>query len=166
MTHTESNADIANDVVLQSGIRASELELAPSLELQTTGAPIGVIVEWFGRRFYRGEGPDSIDELPMVGELPVQLLSNRDTKRQGKHVLTGDKVAAATQELRMHSDVQDYQAPPDLTTLHGIDVPPPEAGGLTHFWDLFAGLDAMAATEHLLDDEGCQTTASTDQRRT
>lgn len=101
------------------------------------------LVEWFGRRFYRGAGPDKLDELPMVGKLPVQLLSNRDTKQPGKQVLTGAKVPAATQELKMHSDVQDYQAPPDLTTLHGIDIPPASAGGRTYFWDLFAAHDAL-----------------------
>ena len=101
------------------------------------------LVEWFGRRFYRGAGPDTIDELPMVGKLPVQLLSNRDRKQPGKQVLTGAKAPAATQELKMHSDVQDYQAPPDLTTLHGIDIPPASAGGRTYFWDLFAAHDAL-----------------------
>ncbi|MFN0027123.1 MAG: TauD/TfdA dioxygenase family protein [Acidimicrobiales bacterium] len=101
------------------------------------------MVEWFGRRFHRGAGPDAIDHLPMVGELPVQLLSNRDRRQPGKAVVTGAKMAAATQELKMHSDVQDYAAPPDLTTLHGIDIPPPEAGGRTYFWDLFAAYDTL-----------------------
>lgn len=108
-----------------------------------TGERQAEVVEWFGRRFHRGAGPDAIDHLPMVGKLPVQLLSNRDRRRPGRAVLTGTKSKAATQELRMHSDVQDYAAPPDLTTLHGIDVPPPEAGGQTHFWDLFAAYDAL-----------------------
>ena len=101
------------------------------------------VVEWFGRRFHRGAGPDAIDHLPMVGQLPVQLLSNRDRKQPGKAVMTGAKMAAATQELKMHSDVQDYAAPPDLTTLHGIDIPPPEAGGRTYFWDLFAAYETL-----------------------
>ena len=61
----------------------------------------------------------------------------------GDAVITGPKMAAATQELKMHSDVQDYSSPPDLTTLHGIHIPPPEAGGRTHFWDLFAAYDAL-----------------------
>ncbi len=105
------------------------------------------VVEWFGRRFSRGAGPDAIDQLPMVGSLPVQLLSNRDRRRPGREVITGDKMAAATQELKMHSDVQDYAAPPDLTTLHAIDVPPAEAGGQTYFWDLIAAYEALDATE-------------------
>ena len=46
----------------------------------------------------------------------------------------------------MHSDVQDYATPPDLTSLHGVEIPPPEAGGRTYFWDLFAAY-------HDLDDE-------------
>jgi alpha-ketoglutarate-dependent taurine dioxygenase len=104
------------------------------------------VVEWFGRRFSRGAGPDAIDQLPMVGTLPVQLLSNRDERRRpGREVITGDKMAAATQELKMHSDVQDYAAPPDLTTLHAIDVPPADAGGQTYFWDLFAAYSALDA---------------------
>lgn len=101
------------------------------------------VVEWFGRRFHRGAGPDAIDHLPMVGELPVQLLSNRDTRKPGREVIVGERMAAATQELKMHSDVQDYAVPPDLTTLHGIEIPPPEAGGRTYFWDLFAAYDAL-----------------------
>ena len=44
----------------------------------------------------------------------------------------------------MHSDVQDYATPPELTTLHGIDIPPAEAGGQTHFWDLFAAYEALS----------------------
>jgi len=101
------------------------------------------VVEWFGRRFYRGAGPDAIDHLPMVGKLPVQLLSNRDRSRPGNAVITGARMAAATQELKMHSDVQDYASPPDLTTLHGVEIPPPEAGGRTYFWDLFAAYEAL-----------------------
>lgn len=187
----------ATDVTLQSGLRAADLDLAPGIEVRSTGGPLGVVVEgidlaadldghqirsliaiwnnaglmilrgqdhltaerqaevveWFGRRFHRGADPDAIDHLPMVGKLPVQLLSNRDRSRPGRDVITGSKMAAATQELRMHSDVQDYATPPDLTTLHGIDIPPPEAGGQTHFWDLFAAHDA-------LDDELKATVAS------
>ncbi len=176
------------DVTLQSGVRASELDLAPGITIQATEGALGTlvngidlaselngdqirslitiwnnagimilrrqegltgerqaeIVEWFGRRFHRGAGPDATDHLPMVGKLPVQLLSNRDRRQPGRTVITGPKMEAATQELRMHSDVQDYAAPPDLTTLHGIDIPPAEAGGQTHFWDLFAAYEALA----------------------
>lgn len=32
------------------------------------------IVEWFGRPFYRGATPNSIDRLFMVSDLPLQLL--------------------------------------------------------------------------------------------
>ncbi len=103
------------------------------------------VVEWFGRRFARGSSPDSIDQLPMVGSLPVQLLSNRDRSKPGDAVITGERMASATQELKMHSDVQDYASPPDLTTLHGIHIPPAEAGGKTYFWDLFAAYEALDA---------------------
>ena len=187
MTTTDTSTDVAGEVVMQSGVAAADLNLAPSISVRPTDGPVGVmvdgvdlsadlsgdeirslisvwsnagimilrgqahltadrqakLVEWFGRRFYRGAGPDTIDELPMVGKLPVQLLSNRDTKLPGRQVLTGAKVPAATQELKMHSDVQDYQAPPDLTTLHGIDIPPASAGGRTYFWGLFAAHDAL-----------------------
>lgn len=180
-------ATTATDVTLQSGIRATDLNLAPGIDVHPTDGPLGAVVsgvdlaadldgdqirsliaiwnnagvmilhgqerltadrqaevvEWFGRRFHRGAGADAIDHLPMVGKLPVQLLSNRDRSRPGREVITGPKMAAATQELRMHSDVQDYATPPDLTTLHGIDIPPPEAGGQTHFWDLFAAYEAL-----------------------
>lgn len=181
----------ATDVILQSGVAASSLGLAPGVTVRPAGGPgpLGVVVEgidlaadltgdqirsliavwnhaglvivpgqsgltaarqaavveWFGRRFHRGDGAAAIDHLPMVGDLPVQLLSNRDRRQPGDAVITGPKMAAATQELKMHSDVQDYQAPPDLTTLHGIHIPPPEAGGQTYFWDLFAAYEALDA---------------------
>ena len=90
-------------------------------------------------------GPTPSTSSRWSGSLPVQLLSNRDKRRPGREVITGDKMAAATQELKMHSDVQDYAAPPDLTTLHAIDVPPAEAGGQTYFWDLIAAYEALDA---------------------
>ncbi|MDH4145405.1 MAG: TauD/TfdA family dioxygenase [Acidimicrobiia bacterium] len=177
----------ATDVTLQSGVRVSELALAPGVVVRPTGGGVGVIVEgidlagpldgatirsliavwnhagvvvlrdqegltperqvevveWFGRRFHRGAGPDAIDHLPMVGALPVQLLSNRDRRKPGNEVISDERMAAATQELKMHSDVQDYSAPPDLTCLHALVVPPPEAGGTTYFWDLFAAYDDL-----------------------
>jgi taurine dioxygenase len=58
-------------------------------------------------------------------------------------VITGTRMAAATQELKMHSDVQDYAAPPDLTSLHGVHIPPAEAGGRTYCWDLFAAYASL-----------------------
>lgn len=175
------------DVVLQSGVPVSRLDLAPGVTVRPTDGAVGVIVGgidladdltgdqirsllsiwnnaglmilrgqdrltperqvevvgWFGLRFHRGAGADSIDQLPMVGQLPVQLLSNRDRRRPGREVISDHRTKAATQELKMHSDVQDYATPPELTTLHGIDIPPAEAGGQTHFWDLFAAYEAL-----------------------
>lgn len=189
MTTTDTTTTTTNDVVLQSGVPASGLGLAPGVTLRATDGAVGVIVEgidladdltgdqvrslitiwnnagvmilrgqdrltperqvevveWFGPRFQRGASADSIDELPMVGRLPVQLLSNRDRRRPGREVIDDHRTRAATQELRMHADAQDYAAPPELTTLHGIDIPPAEAGGQTYFWDLFAAYEALDA---------------------
>lgn len=102
------------------------------------------IMEWFGRRFYRGATADAIDRLPMVGDLPLQLLSNRDTRKPGKQVRQ-DPTGAATQPLGWHSDVQDYEVPPDVTVLHGIEVPPPSAGGNTYFVNLYRAYDELGA---------------------
>ena len=114
------------DVVLQSGVRASALALAPGISVRRTAGAVGVEVDgidlaepleadqirslvtiWShagvmilrgqdrprtgaaGRgggvvraQVHRGAGPDAIDQLPMVGQLPVQLLSNRDRRRR------------------------------------------------------------------------------------
>lgn len=100
------------------------------------------ITEYFGRRFARG---DAGDKLPMVGDLPLQLLSNRDRRKPGKQViaLEDDPHNAAVQPLGWHSDVQDYAVPPDVTVLHGIDIPPPEAGGQTHFVNMYQAFDEL-----------------------
>ncbi len=100
------------------------------------------VMEWFGRRFHRG---DAGDKLAMIGKLPLQLLSNRDTRRPGKHVIQpeDDPYNAATQPLGWHSDVQDYEVPPDVTVLHGAEIPPPEAGGRTHFVNMYQAHDEL-----------------------
>lgn len=102
------------------------------------------ITEYFGRRFARG---DAGDKLPMVGDLPLQLLSNRDTRKPGKQViaLEDDPHNAAVQPLGWHSDVQDYDVPPDVTVLHGVEIPPPEAGGRTHFVNMYQAFDELDA---------------------
>jgi taurine dioxygenase len=46
-------------------------------------------------------------------------------------------------ELGPHSDVQDYEIPPDVTILHGIEMPPPSAGGHTLFANLFQAYDEL-----------------------
>jgi len=100
------------------------------------------VVEWFGRRFYRGAAGD---KLSMVGDLPLQLLSNRDTRKPGKQVIApeDDPYNSSTQALHWHSDVQDYAVPPDVTVLHGVDIPPPEAGGRTHFVNMYQAHDEL-----------------------
>ena len=78
------------------------------------------VTEWFGRPYNR-EGGGKFDDIPMVGETGVQNLSG------GK-------------ELAPHSDVQDYPIPPDVTVLHGVEVPPVSAGGEHPFRQSFSGL--------------------------
>lgn len=111
-----------------------QLRLTPERQCEVT--------EWFGRRFYRGSAGD---KLAMVGDLPLQLLSNRDTRKPGKQVMSveDDPKDVATQPLGWHSDVQDYDVPPDVTVLHGVDIPPPEAGGRTHFVNMYQAFDEL-----------------------
>jgi len=100
------------------------------------------VTQWFGRPFARG---DAGDKLPMVGSLPLQLLSNRDARKPGNQVIAqeDDPHNAANQPLGWHSDVQDYVVPPDVTMLHGVHIPPPEAGGRTHFVNMYQAFDEL-----------------------
>lgn len=100
------------------------------------------MMEWFGRRFHRGAAGD---KLSMVGDLPLQLLSNRDTRKPGKQVIAveDDPYNSAVQPLGWHSDVQDYAVPPDVTVLHGAEIPPPEAGGRTHSVNMYQAYDEL-----------------------
>ena len=101
------------------------------------------IARWFGPSFVRGRMQGKRDQLPMTENPFVQLLSNRDQKAAGPKPVA-DKSGAATQPLGIHSDVQDYDAPPDVTILHGAIVPPPSAGGNTHFGNLYMAYDDLA----------------------
>lgn len=133
------------------------------------------ITQWFGQPFARGGAGD---KLPMVGSLPLQLLSNRDTRKPGKQVIAkeDDPHNSATQALGWHSAVQDYEVPPDVTVLHGVEIPPVAAGGKTHFVNMYqafavldaenasaANTDALATHEHERHDEGRQTAGSDEQ---
>jgi taurine dioxygenase len=99
---------------------------------------------WFGKPFARGNAGD---KLPMIGELPLQLLSNRDTRKPGKQVIAqeDDPHNSANQALGWHSDVQDYEVPPDVTVLHGVEVPPQSAGGNTYFVSMYQAYDELDA---------------------
>jgi taurine dioxygenase len=92
-----------------------QIRLTPERQMEIT--------EWFGRPYNR-EGGGKFDDIPMVGETGVQNLSG------GK-------------ELAPHSDVQDYPIPPDVTVLHGVEVPPLSAGGNTLFANLFQAYDEL-----------------------
>jgi taurine dioxygenase len=84
------------------------------------------VTEWFGRPYNR-EGGGKFDDIPTVGNTRVQNVSGGS-------------------ELKPHSDVQDYAIPPDVTVLHGIEVPPPSAGGCTLFANLFQAYDELEET--------------------
>jgi taurine dioxygenase len=47
------------------------------------------------------------------------------------------------QPLGWHSDVQDYAVPPDVTVLHGVEIPPSDAGGRTHFVNMYQAFDEL-----------------------
>lgn len=114
-----------------------QVNLTPERQLEFT--------QHFGPPFMRGVQAGSIDKLPAVEKLEVQMLSNRDmTSKEMKPV--DDKSGAATQPLGIHSDVQDYSAPPDFTVLHGMIVPPPSAGGNTYFCNLYMAYEALDDT--------------------
>lgn len=101
------------------------------------------IARWFGPSFVRGRMEGKRDQLPMTESPFVQLLSNRDQRAAELKPLE-DKSGAATQPLGIHSDVQDYDVPPDVTILHGAIVPPPSAGGNTHFGNLYMAYDDLS----------------------
>lgn len=111
------------------------------------------VATWFGRPFSRGMVGfgDGSDKLPNVGGGPVQLLANVDPARYGSTVqgaVSGrpgekGKPRDSAHELTIHSDVQDYAQPPDLTILHGVQVPPVAAGGNTYFYNLYQAYDEL-----------------------
>jgi len=153
--------------VLMSGLRIENLRLPAGIEVQRTDGPCGTILrgvdladdlsaevisliltlfhhsgvlvipgqkrltpqrqmevtEWFGRPYNR-EGGGKFDDIPTVDNTRVQNVSGGA-------------------ELKPHSDVQDYAIPPDVTVLHGIEVPPPSAGGCTLFANLFQAYDEL-----------------------
>jgi len=160
-------SSIADSSILMSGLRIENLHLPDGVEVRRTEGPCGTILrgvdlaedlpadvisliltlfhhsgvlvipgqdrltpqrqmeitEWFGRPYNR-EGAGKFDDIPTVDGTRVQNVSG------GK-------------ELAPHSDVQDYPIPPDVTVLHGVEVPPPEAGGCTLFANLFQAYDEL-----------------------
>lgn len=103
------------------------------------------VARWFGPSFVRGRAAGKRDQLPMTESSVVQMLSNRDRKQAGV-VPLDDPTGAATQPLGIHSDVQDYDAPPDVTILHGTIIPPASAGGNTYFANLYEAYDDLDAS--------------------
>ncbi len=168
-TVTSGAADFAarEQSVLMSGLRIDHLRLPSGVEVAPTGGPCGTILrgvelaadlpaevisliltlfnhsgvlvipgqnrltpqrqmeitEWFGRPYNR-QGAGKYDDIPTVDGTRVQNVSGGS-------------------ELAPHSDVQDYEIPPDITMLHGVEVPPPEAGGWTLFANLFQAYDEL-----------------------
>lgn len=105
------------------------------------------VTEWFGRPYARGlvGFGDGADRIASVNNGPVQILGNIDARIRGsdKPVMERD---AKGEAYSIHSDVQDYPVVPDLTMLHGFQVPPAHAGGSTYFYDLYAAFDALEAS--------------------
>jgi taurine dioxygenase len=150
---------------LMSGLRIADLPLPPGVTVERTNGPCGTILrgvdladdlpgdtvmliltlfnhsgvlvipgqhrltaqrqqevtEWFGRVYNRDT---ELDRIPTVDETRVQNVSGGA-------------------ELAPHSDVQDYAIPPDVTILHGLETPPPSAGGCTLFANLFQAYDEL-----------------------
>jgi len=166
-TGIESSLGLNDPSVLMSGLRIKNLRLPAGIEVQRTDGPCGAILrgvdladnlapevisliltlfhhsgvlvipgqhrltpqrqmevtEWFGRPYNR-EGGAKFDDIPTVDGTMVQNVSGGA-------------------ELKPHSDVQDYAIPPDVTVLHGIEVPPVSAGGCTLFANLFQAYDEL-----------------------
>jgi taurine dioxygenase len=164
---TSSAPGAADRSALMSGLRIENLRLPPGVSVERTNGPCGTILrgvnladdlpaevislilnlfhhsgvlvipgqsrltpqrqmeitEWFGRPYNR-EGAGKLDDIPTVDGTRVQNVSG------GK-------------ELAPHSDVQDYAIPPDVTVLHGVEVPPVAAGGCTLFANLFRAYDEL-----------------------
>jgi len=169
-TGVGSDFNVARTSTLMSGLRIEDLRLPSGVEVRRTDGPCGTILrgvdladdlpaeiitliltlfhhsgvlvipgqsgltpqrqmevtEWFGRPYNR-EGAGKFDDIPTVDNTRVQNVSGGA-------------------ELKPHSDVQDYAIPPDVTVLHGIEVPPPSAGGSTLFANLFQAYDELEDT--------------------
>jgi taurine dioxygenase len=105
-----------------------------------------VVTEWFGRPFVRDSG---VDRMATVGGSPVQILGSQAAD-PGANVPAAD--VDRGKKLAHHSDVQDYQVTPDITILHGVETPPPSAGGNTYWANLYQAYEELSAgTRELVD---------------
>lgn len=164
---TRSASDVIDPSSLMSGLRIENLRLPRGVTVERTDGPCGTILrgidladdltgdvisliltlfhhsgvlvipgqnrltpqrqmeltEWFGRPYNR-DSEGGLDDIPTVDGTRVQNVSGGS-------------------ELAPHSDVQDYAIPPDVTVLHGLEVPPVEAGGCTLFANLFQAYDEL-----------------------
>lgn len=96
-----------------------------------------VVTEWFGRPFVRDSG---VDRMATVNTTPVQILGSQAAD-PGSNVPAAD--VDRGRKLAPHSDVQDYQVTPDFTILHGVETPPPSAGGNTYWANLYQAYDEL-----------------------
>jgi taurine dioxygenase len=96
-----------------------------------------LVTEWFGRSFVRDSG---VDRMATVTATPVQILgSQADDPGSNGPAADVDRGLA----LAPHSDVQDYAVTPDITVLHGVETPPPSAGGNTYWANLYQAYDEL-----------------------
>ena len=96
-----------------------------------------VVTEWFGRPFVRDSG---VDRMATVNTTPVQILGSQAAD-PGSNVPAAD--VDLGRKLGPHSDVQDYQVTPDITILHGVETPPPSAGGNTYWANLYQAYEEL-----------------------
>lgn len=143
--------DLPGDIVaaLVTVFNHAGLMIVPGQNRLTPGRQAEVS-QWFGMSFSRGAVGfgDGKDRIPNVNGGPVQFLANVDPATVGSTVSrtiggSGPDYRLASRELSIHSDVQDYPIPPDLTILHGVEVPPHSAGGNTYFYNLYAAFEAL-----------------------
>ena len=160
--------DLPNGLTLQStdgpcGYRVEGLNLADDLDSETTAAFVWMvnhcgllivpgqkdltperqaeITKWLGRPFVRGMFADTVDKMATVNNTPVQILGSQ-AKDPGNSVPAAD--VDSGKRLGPHSDVQDYEIPPAITLLHGVEVPPSSAGGNTYFTNLYDAYDLLS----------------------
>jgi len=145
------------------GYRLEGLNLADDLDSETIGAFVwlvnhcGLLVvpgqneltperqaevtQWIGRPFVRGMFADTVDKMATVNNTPVQILGSQ-ARDPGSNVAAAD--VDDGKKLGPHSDVQDYEIPPAITLLHGVEVPPSSAGGNTYFTNLYDAYDLLS----------------------
>jgi taurine dioxygenase len=88
----------------------------------------GEVVQWFGAAF-----------------VPPGAVAGVAPRPGGVNVMTRNGGPTAHRPVYPHTDNQPLPVVPDFTLLLAVDIPPPEAGPITHFADLFRAWEELPA---------------------